>query len=31
MPVATLHAVTGPSMTNVPDGMAVALFGMGCF
>ncbi len=31
MPVATLHAVNGHSMTNVPDGMAVALFAMGCF
>ena len=31
MPVATLHAVNGHSMTNVPDGMAIALFAMGCF
>jgi peptide-methionine (S)-S-oxide reductase len=31
MPVATLHAVNGHSMTNVPDGMEVALFAMGCF
>ena len=31
MPVATLHAVNGHSMTHVPDGMAIALFAMGCF
>ena len=31
MPVATLHAVNGHSMTNVPDGMEIALFAMGCF
>ncbi|VEC01130.1 Peptide methionine sulfoxide reductase MsrA [Cedecea lapagei] len=31
MPVATLHAVNEHSMTNVPDGMEVALFAMGCF
>ncbi|UYU31524.1 peptide-methionine (S)-S-oxide reductase MsrA [Siccibacter colletis] len=31
MPVATLHAVNGHSMTNVPEGMDVALFAMGCF
>ena len=31
MPVATLHAVNGHSMTNVPAGMEVALFAMGCF
>lgn len=26
-----LHAVNGHSMTNVPDGMEIALFAMGCF
>ena len=31
MPVATLHVVNEHSMTNVPDGMEVALFAMGCF
>ena len=31
MPVATLHAVNGHSMTNVPEGMEIALFAMGCF
>ncbi|EKY3223814.1 peptide-methionine (S)-S-oxide reductase MsrA [Cronobacter dublinensis] len=31
MPVASLHTVTGHSMTNVPEGMEVALFAMGCF
>lgn len=31
MPVATLHAVNAHSMTNVPDGMEIALFAMGCF
>lgn len=31
MPVATFHAVNGHSMTNVPPGMCVALFAMGCF
>ena len=31
MPVATLHAVNQHSMTNVPDGMEIALFAMGCF
>lgn len=31
MPVATLHAVNGHSMTHVPDGMEIALFAMGCF
>ncbi len=31
MPVATLHAVNDHSMTNIPDGMEVALFAMGCF
>lgn len=31
MPVATLHAVNGHSMTNVPMGMEIALFSMGCF
>ncbi|MTD41235.1 peptide-methionine (S)-S-oxide reductase MsrA [Erwinia sp. CPCC 100877] len=31
MPVPTLNAVTGHSMTNVPEGMEVALFAMGCF
>lgn len=25
MPVATLHAVNGHSMTNVPDGMEIAI------
>ncbi len=29
MPVATLHAVNGHSMTNVPDGMEIAIFAMG--
>ena len=31
MPVATLHAVNQHSMTNVPEGMEIALFAMGCF
>lgn len=31
MPVATLNQVTGHSMTLVPEGMATAIFGMGCF
>ncbi len=31
MPVAALHAVNEHSMTHVPDGMEIALFGMGCF
>ncbi|MBS0849188.1 peptide-methionine (S)-S-oxide reductase MsrA [Citrobacter sp. JGM124] len=31
MPVAPIHAVNGHSMTNVPDNMEIALFGMGCF
>ncbi|MGA9617701.1 MAG: peptide-methionine (S)-S-oxide reductase MsrA, partial [Serratia proteamaculans] len=31
MPVATLNVVTDHSMTQVPDGMAVAIFAMGCF
>jgi len=31
MPVATLHAVNGHSMTHVPDNMQVAIFAMGCF
>jgi peptide-methionine (S)-S-oxide reductase len=31
MPVATLHAVNEHSMTNVPDGMEIAYFAMGCF
>lgn len=31
MPVATLHAVNQHSMTNVPDGMEIAYFAMGCF
>ncbi len=31
MPVATLNEVTGHSMTFVPEGMATAIFGMGCF
>jgi peptide-methionine (S)-S-oxide reductase len=31
MPVATLHAVNGHSMTHVPANMQVALFAMGCF
>ena len=31
MPVATLNAVNGHSMTNVPDGMEIAIFAMGCF
>lgn len=31
MPVATLHAVNGHSMTHIPDGMEIALFAMGCF
>jgi len=31
MTVATTHAVTGHSMTHVPDEMNVALFAMGCF
>ncbi|MBK4715119.1 MULTISPECIES: peptide-methionine (S)-S-oxide reductase MsrA [Tenebrionibacter/Tenebrionicola group] len=31
MPVSSLHAVNGHSMTNVPPGMEIALFAMGCF
>jgi peptide-methionine (S)-S-oxide reductase len=31
MPLATSHAVNGHSMTVVPEGMEVAIFGMGCF
>lgn len=31
MPIATLHAVNEHSMTNVPDGMEIAYFAMGCF
>ncbi|WAT00938.1 peptide-methionine (S)-S-oxide reductase MsrA [Rouxiella chamberiensis] len=31
MPVATLHAVNGHSMTHVPEGHEVAIFAMGCF
>ena len=31
MSVAPLHAVTGHSMTHVPDGMEEAIFAMGCF
>lgn len=31
MPVATLNEVTGHSMTFVPEGLATAIFGMGCF
>lgn len=31
MPVATLHAVNEHSMTNIPDGMEIAYFAMGCF
>ena len=31
MPVATLHAVNGHSMTYVPENMEIALFAMGCF
>jgi peptide-methionine (S)-S-oxide reductase len=31
MPVATLHAVNEHSMTNVPEGMEIAYFAMGCF
>lgn len=31
MPVAARHAVNAHSMTNVPDGMEIALFAMGCF
>ena len=31
MPVATLHAVNQHSMINVPDGMEIAFFAMGCF
>ncbi|ATA19524.1 peptide-methionine (S)-S-oxide reductase [Gibbsiella quercinecans] len=31
MPVATLNVVTGHSMTQVPEGMEVAIFAMGCF
>ncbi len=31
MPVATLHAVNGHSMTNVPDGMEIAIFCDGLF
>ncbi|MEL6349379.1 MAG: peptide-methionine (S)-S-oxide reductase MsrA, partial [Myxococcota bacterium] len=31
MPVAERHTVLGTSLTDVPDGMEVAVFGMGCF
>ncbi len=31
MPVATLNVVTEHSMTQVPAGMEVAIFAMGCF
>lgn len=31
MPIATLHAVNEHSMTNVPAGMEIAYFAMGCF
>ncbi len=31
MPVAEKHAVNGNSMTDVPSGMEVAFFAMGCF
>lgn len=31
MPVATTHAVLHHSMSHVPDGMALAIFAMGCF
>ncbi|OON41815.1 peptide-methionine (S)-S-oxide reductase [Izhakiella australiensis] len=31
MPVAATHAVTGHSMTHVPENMAIALLAMGCF
>ncbi len=31
MPVAATNEVTGHSMTEVPAGMEVAIFGMGCF
>lgn len=31
MPIDTLHAVNGHSMTHIPDGMEVAIFAMGCF
>lgn len=31
MPVATLHAVNGHSMTHVANNMEVAIFAMGCF
>lgn len=31
MRVAMTHVVTGHSMTSVPEGMEVAIFGMGCF
>lgn len=31
MPIASLHAVNEHSMTNVPDGMEIAYFAMGCF
>ncbi|MEH5096706.1 peptide-methionine (S)-S-oxide reductase MsrA [Atlantibacter hermannii] len=31
MPVAALHAVNEHSMTNVPEGMEIAIFAMGCF
>ncbi|AFJ48601.1 peptide-methionine (S)-S-oxide reductase MsrA [Shimwellia blattae] len=31
MPVATLNVVSQHSMTHIPEGMAVALFAMGCF
>lgn len=31
MPVASLHAANGHSMSHVPEGMEIALFAMGCF
>ncbi len=31
LPIATLHAVNEHSMTNVPAGMEIAYFAMGCF
>jgi peptide-methionine (S)-S-oxide reductase len=31
MPVTATHEVNGHSMTSVPNGMEVAIFGMGCF
>ncbi|KFK92578.1 MULTISPECIES: peptide-methionine (S)-S-oxide reductase MsrA [unclassified Serratia (in: enterobacteria)] len=31
MPIAPTHAVTGHSMSLVPEGMEIAIFGMGCF